>query len=545
MNDESLDYDVAIVGGGPAGLAAAIKLKQLANQLRLDLSVCLLEKGAAIGAHNLSGAVLDPKALNELIPDWAERQAPLKTKACKDNFYYLTQQRAFRLPTPPSQDNNGNYLISISQLCRWLGEQAEAIGVEIFAGFAVSECLYDDDGNVCGLKTGDMGQDKDGNPGPQFQPGVAINTKYVLLAEGARGSLTKSVIKRFQLEKHCQPQTYGIGLKELWRVDNAHHQPGTITHTIGWPLDQQTYGGSFVYHYDDNIVSVGLVVGLDYQNPYLSPYQELQRFKTHPAIKKLLANGERLSYGARALTEGGYQSIPQCHFPGGLLIGCAAGFMNVAKIKGNHTAMKSGMLAAETLIDHMQGKVDSLAVFQQRIKDSWLGKELYQARNIRPGFKYGLALGVLNAALETFVWRGRAPWTFKHSPDHLHLQSKSQAKPIDYPKADNTLTFDRLTSLSFSNVAHEENQPCHLQLQQPQLAIDVNWQQFASPEQYYCPAGVYEMVFEDDAEGNKQPRLQINAQNCLHCKTCDIKDPKQNINWVPPEGGGGPNYSDM
>jgi electron-transferring-flavoprotein dehydrogenase len=541
MQRETMEFDVVIIGAGPAGLSAAIRLKQLAAAANTTISVCILEKGAEVGAQILSGAVIDPRALNELIPDWRAKGAPLNTPATDDRFYLLTHKHQFRLPTPPQMQNHGNYIISLSNLCRWLGEQAAAMDINIFPGFAGSELLYDESGRVIGVATGDMGRDKAGNPGTQFQAGIAIHAKQVILAEGCRGSLTKQLIAKHQLAEHSQPQTYGIGIKELWRVAPKVHKPGTVIHTVGWPMDHKTYGGSFIYHLENQQVALGFVVGLDYENPYLNPFEELQRFKLHPAIRPLLENGQRIGYGARALNEGGWQSIPELAVAGAMIIGDAAGFLNVPKIKGTHTAMKSGMLAAEALFTALQQDTWQQPInYRPAVDNSWIKPELYQARNIRPAFHAGLLPGLLYSALDTYVLRGRAPWTFGYHKDNESLKPARLCQPIAYPKPDGKITFDKLSSVFLTNTFHEENQPCHLQLKDPAVAIDINLAIYDAPEQRYCPAGVYEIV-----HNNQEPRLQINAQNCIHCKTCDIKDPTQNINWVPPEGGGGPQYSDM
>ncbi|MGC2411335.1 MAG: electron transfer flavoprotein-ubiquinone oxidoreductase [Stellaceae bacterium] len=535
-----MEYDVVIVGAGPAGLAAAIRLKQLAAAAGSELGVCVIEKGSEVGAHILSGAVFEPRALNELFPDWRERGAPLNTPAVEDRFLYLTKNHALRMPTPPQMHNHGNYIISLGNLCRWLAGQAEELGVEIYPGFAAAEVLYDDEGRVRGVATGDMGIGRDGAPTARYTPGVELIARETLFAEGCRGSLTKTLAERFGLREGCDPQTYAIGVKELWEVAPEHHRPGLVVHTIGWPLDGATYGGSFLYHLEDHQVAVGFVIGLDYKNPFLSPFEEFQRFKTHPAIRDFFAGGRRISYGARALNEGGFQSIPQVDFPGGALIGCAAGFINVPKIKGSHTAMKSGMVAAETVFARLAG--DSGAGVREALQRSWIWDELYRVRNIRPSFRLGLWGGLLYSALDTYVLRGRAPWTMHHHPDYTRLIPASQVPPIDYPKPDGKISFDRLSSVFISNTNHEEDQPSHLRLRDPAKAIAINYRLYDSPEQRYCPAGVYEIV-DDAATGG--PRLQINAQNCVHCKTCDIKDPEQNIDWVVPEGGGGPNYPNM
>ncbi len=541
MSRESMEFDVVIVGAGPAGLAAAIRLKQLAAAKGTELAVCVVEKGSEVGAHLLSGAVLDPRALNELIPDWKEKGAPLNTPATDDRFLFLTEGSALRLPTPPQMRNEGNYIISLGNLARWLAAQAEELGVEIYPGFAAAEVLYDDAGAVAGIATGDLGIGKDGTPGPNHQPGVELRARQTLFGEGARGSLTKGLMARFDLGAASDPQTYGIGIKELWEVDPAKHRPGTVVHTVGWPLDGATYGGSFLYHLENNQVAVGFVTGLDYANPYLSPFEEMQRFKTHPAIRGVFEGGRRIAYGARALTEGGWQSIPKLTFPGGALIGCGAGFMNVPRIKGIHNAMKSGMVAAESVFDLLQaGTGNEAADLRSRLDATWLMADLRRVRNIRPAFRGGLLAGIVHAGIDTYLLRGHAPWTLHHHADHESLKPAAVCKPIAYPKPDGVLTFDRLSSVFISNANHEENQPCHLRLADPAAAIAVNHARFASPETRYCPAGVYEIV--EEASG---PRLQINAQNCVHCKTCDIKDPTQNITWVAPEGGGGPNYPNM
>ena len=538
-----MKFDVVIVGAGPAGLSAAIRLKQLAVEHGHDVSVCVLEKGSEVGAHILSGAVLEPRALDELLPDWSERGAPLNTPATEDRFLFLTEKRAFRLPPPPQMRNHGNYIISLGNLCRWLAAQAEELGVEIYPGFAAAEVRYDDNGAVRGVAIGDMGVGRDGQPTDNYMPGMELVANYTLFAEGCRGSLTKTLFERFRLGDGVDPQTYGIGLKELWEVDPAKHRPGLVVHTVGWPMDRRTYGGSFLYHLEDNQVSVGFVIGLDYENPHLSPFDELQRFKTHPAIRPTFEGGRRIAYGARALNEGGFQSIPKLIFPGGALVGAAAGFMNVPKIKGTHTAMKSGMTAAEVAFAAVrEGASGELEDYPRRLKASWLWDELAVVRNIRPSFRWGFFAGLAYAAVDTFVLRGRAPWTFHHHEDHTRLRKASECPRIAYPKPDGVLTFDKLSSVYVSNTNHEENQPCHLQIGDPEVPIRVNLALYDAPEQRYCPAGVYEIVTD---EGGANPRLQINAQNCVHCKTCDIKDPTQNINWVSPEGGGGPNYPNM
>ncbi|MCG5514142.1 electron transfer flavoprotein-ubiquinone oxidoreductase [Ectothiorhodospira shaposhnikovii] len=541
---ESMEFDVVIVGAGPAGLAAAIRLRQLAEAAGRELSVCVLEKGSEVGAHILSGAVFDPRALNELIPDWQARGAPLHTPATEDAFLWLGRQRAFTLPLPPQMHNQGNYIISLGNLCRWLARQAEDLGVEVLPGFPAAEILFDDQGAVMGVATADMGRLADGSEGPQFEPGVELHARQTLFTEGCHGSLTKQLMARFALRDGVDPQTYGLGVKELWEVDPARHRPGTVRHTIGWPLDRGTYGGGFLYHLEDHQVAVGFIVGLDYRNPYLSPFEEMQRFKTHPAIREVLEGGRRIAYGARALVEGGWQSIPRLGFPGGLLAGDAAGFLDVPRIKGSHNAMKSGMTAAEAVFDLLAdgaGQRGEATDYRQRLDQTWVMRELHAARNIRPGFRWGLWGGLAHAALETYVFKGRAPWTLHHHPDHAALRPAASSTPVDYPKPDGTLTFDRLSSVFLSNTHHEEGQPVHLRLRDPALPLSLNHARFAGPETRYCPAGVYEYVEENGAG----PRLRINAQNCVHCKTCDIKDPGQNIDWVVPQGGDGPNYPAM
>nr|WP_238584601.1 electron transfer flavoprotein-ubiquinone oxidoreductase [Legionella worsleiensis] len=537
-----MEFDVIIVGAGPAGLSAAIKLKQLAKAENKELSVCILEKGSQVGAHILSGAVLDPVSLKELLPDsW--QTAPLDTAVTQDQFYFLTENKSYKLPTPKPMHNHGNYIISLGELCLFLAEQAEAMGCEIYPGFAATEVLFNAKNQVTGVATGNVGIDKEGKKTNNFQPGMHLLAKQTLFAEGCRGQLSQYLMGRYHLRDNVQPQTYGIGLKEVWQVDAAYHEPGKVIHTVGWPMDHATYGGSFIYHLSNQRVALGFVVGLDYKNPWLNPFAELQRFKTHPIIKSVLTGGERLSYGARALNEGGWQSMPKLVFPGGALIGDSAGFLNVPKIKGIHTAMQSGMLAAQACFDALiQNPIYplELTAYPEKIKNSWLAKELYSVRNIRPGFKFGLIPGLMNAAFETYITKGHSPWTLSNHADHKSLIPAEKAKKINYPKPDGKLTFDRLSSVYLSNTYHEENQPCHLKLKQPKLALDVNLKIYASPETRYCPAAVYEIVEEEQG-----PRLQINAQNCIHCKTCDIKDPRQNIIWHAPEGSGGPNYTGM
>ncbi|MFO1154505.1 MAG: electron transfer flavoprotein-ubiquinone oxidoreductase [Rhodospirillales bacterium] len=542
MARDSMQFDVVIVGGGPSGLAASIRLKQAAAAAGRKLSVCLVEKGSEIGAHILSGAVIETRALDELIPDWRDRDAPLKTPATDDRFLFLTETRAIQLPTPPQMNNHGNYIVSLGNVCRWLAAQAEDLGVEIYPGFAAAEVLYDQSGRVTGVATGDMGVGRDGKPTEGYQPGVELQATYTLFAEGCRGSLTKQILDRFNLREGVQPQTYGIGIKELWEVDSTHYKPGNVVHTVGWPMDGHTYGGSFLYHMDDNQVAVGFVIGLDYRNPYLSPFDEMQRFKLHPAIRPLFEGGRRIAYGARALAEGGFQAIPKLLFPGGAIIGDAAGFLNVPKIKGTHTAMKSGMVCADVVFDALadDNPPALLHDYPEQLKKCWLWDELYRVRNVRPAFHRGMWLGIAYSAIDTYVLRGRAPWTFKHHEDCKQLKPASDCPTVSYPKPDGVLTFDKLSSVFLSSTNHEENQPIHLRLKDDRVPVETNLAIYAGPEQRYCPAGVYEFV--DDSGGQK---LQINAQNCVHCKTCDIKDPTQNINWVVPEGGGGPNYPNM
>ena len=550
---EVMEYDVVVVGGGPGGLASAIRLKQLAASSGKDISVVVLEKGSEPGAHILSGAIMDPIALSELFPDWKAMGAPLHQPVTDDAMVFLSETTGYRLPNfllPACSQNHGNYIVSLGAVTRWLADQAEALGVEIFPGFAAAEVLYTDDGSVKGVATGNMGVGKDGEPGADFQLGMALLGKYTLFAEGTRGHLGKQMIAKFNLNADSDPQTYGLGIKELWEIDPKRHQPGFVMHTAGWPMDNSTYGGSFLYHLDGNKVSLGFITGLDYANPYLSPFEEFQRWKTHPNVRYYLENDQgevtakRLSYGARAITAGGLMALPKTVFPGGALIGCEAGYLNVSRIKGSHAAIKTGMLAAEAAFDAISAgrQHDELNAYPEAFEASWLFKELNKSRNFKAWFKKGLAVGTLMNGLEQFALKGHMPWTLRRDkPDHAYLKPAAECQPIDYPKPDGKLTFDRLSSVYISNTHHEEQQPAHLALKDASVPVAINLAQFAGPEGRYCPAGVYEFVKNAD----NTDRLQINAQNCVHCKTCDIKDPTQNIVWITPEGGGGPNYAGM
>jgi len=539
MSREVMEYDVVIVGGGPSGLSTAIKLKQL----NPEINVCVLEKAAEIGAHILSGNVFETRALDELIPNWKDLKSPIKTKVTKEKFLFLSKTKSLSWPTwllPKVQQNHKNYIISLANLCTWLSEQAESLGVEIFPGFPASEIIYHENGSVKGVATQDMGIDKDGNKKDSFESGIELHAKVTVFAEGCRGHLGKELIKKFELDKDKDPQQYGIGFKEIWEVDESKHEEGMVMHTAGWPLDNKTYGGSFIYHAENKQIFLGYVIGLDYQNPYLSPFDEFQRFKTHPAIKKIIEGGKRISYGARALIEGGLQSLPKMYMPGALLVGCDAGTLNMPKIKGSHTAMKSGIIAAETIHEFIKENKE-LSNYETKFKNSWVYEELHAARNVKPSFSWGLILGIIFTGIDQILFRGKLPLTLKHKhADHETLKPANSMPKIEYPKPDNVITFDKTSSVYLTGTNHADNQPVHLKLKDKDLPIKYTLDKYDEPAQRYCPAGVYEVQIE-----NNIPKFVINSQNCIHCKTCDIKEPSQNITWVTPEGSGGPRYGNM
>ena len=547
---EAMEYDVVIVGAGPSGLSAAIRLRQLAEESGQEISVCVLEKGSEVGTHILSGAVIESRALDELIPDWKDKGAPLNVPVKNEKFFYLTESGGISVPVgllPAQMQNHGNYIVSLGNVTRWLGEQAEAMGVEIYPGFAASEVLFDDQDRVVGVATNELGVAADGSHKDSYTPSIELRAKYTVFSEGCRGSLSEQLVAKYGLRDAADPMTYGIGIKELWEVPADQHDEGLVLHSSGWPMDDSTWGGSFMYHLEDNQVYVGYVIGLDYKNPYLSPFDEFQRFKTHPKIRPYLEGGKRVSYGARALNEGGLQSLPKMQLPGGIITGCAAGTLNVPKIKGSHNAMKTGMMAAESIAEALaagdQGQ-STLDSYQEKFDASWVKEELHKARNVRPAVaKFGMKLGTLYAGLDLKLFGGKAPWTFHHKHgDHETLKPKEQMREIQYPKPDGVVSFDKLSSVYLANVWHDEDQPCHLQLKDSRMPVEHNLEWYDAPEQRYCPANVYEIVRDSDGSN---PRLQINFTNCVHCKTCDIKDPTQNIVWTTPEGGGGPNYPNM